>query len=259
MTIPRKEIKHFVLIRGLLREARHWGIFTEQLQQQFPDAIISTPDIPGNGKQYQSISPASIAGMTEALRQQIPHDRPLVLIGLSMGGMIAIDWMSRYSEEINGAVLINTSARPLALFYQRLRWQIYPKILKMACYSPAEKEAEILRLTSNRFQNDAALLENWQQWQRQNPVSARSARNQFLAAMRFRLPSNPPQPRIFIVTSKADRLVDYRCSQQLAQYWQTSYQQHENAGHDLPLDEPEWLAQVIWQWCTEKIAQCNMG
>ena len=30
--------KHFVLIRGLLREARHWGIFTEYLQQQFPSS-----------------------------------------------------------------------------------------------------------------------------------------------------------------------------------------------------------------------------
>ncbi|MFZ1852035.1 MAG: alpha/beta hydrolase [Nitrosomonas sp.] len=252
MKVP-KETKHFVLIRGLLREARHWGIFTEYLQQQFPDAVVTTPDIPGNGRYHQLTSPASIASMAEALREQIPRDQSAVLIGLSMGGMVAIDWMSRYPEEISGAVLINTSARPLAPFYHRLRWQIYPQILTMVCCSPEEKEAEILRLTSNHFQHDATLLQNWRQWQRQNPVSGISARNQLLAALKFRLPTNRPQSPILIVTSAADRLVDYRCSLQLARYWQTSYRQHETAGHDLPLDEPEWLAHVIVQWCHKQI------
>ncbi len=240
--------KHFVLIRGLLREARHWGIFTEYLQQQFPQAIITTPDIPGNGRHHQLISPSSIAEITDALRQHIPKHHPCVLIGLSMGGMVAIDWMSRYPKEIIGAVLINTSARPIAHFYHRLRWQIYPKILKMFFCSSIEKESEILHLTSNHFQHDAVLLQNWRLWQQQNPVSAINARNQLLAAIKFRLPTNKPQQPILIVTSTADRLVDYRCSQQLAQHWQTSYQYHETAGHDLPLDEPEWLVEVITKW-----------
>ncbi|MGG7056490.1 alpha/beta fold hydrolase, partial [Nitrosomonas sp. ANs5] len=77
---------HFVLIRGLLREATHWGCFTGKLQQQFPSATIMTPDIPGNGRMYQVTSPSTIAAMTEALREQVPISRPLRLIALSMGG-----------------------------------------------------------------------------------------------------------------------------------------------------------------------------
>lgn len=238
---------HFVLIRGLWREARHWGKFTTHLQQQFPGALISTPDIPGNGMRHQETSPSTIAGMTDALRQQADLSRPVRLIALSMGGMIAIDWMTRYPEEIEAAVLINTSARPLSPFYHRLRWTAYPHVVPLIFHSATQREAGILRLTSNRHQHDTKLLESWQQWQRQNPVSPISAKNQFLAAMKFSATAQPNQP-VLVVTSRADRLVDYRCSQKLAQTWKTEYREHESAGHDLPLDEPEWVVRIIWQW-----------
>ena len=242
----------FVLIRGLWREARHWGKFTERLQQQFPNATISTPDIPGNGRLYHATSPNTITGMTEAIRLQVPKDRPLRLIALSMGGMIVIDWMTRYPDEVAAAVLINTSARPLSPFYHRLRWTVYPYILKMIFRSALQKEADILRLTSNHHPHDSQLLESWQLWQQQNPVSTISARNQFLAAVKFKIAAKPQQP-VFIVTSQADRLVDYRCSLKMAQTWDACYVQHESAGHDLPLDEPEWLAEVIRQWFDQAI------
>ncbi len=239
--------QHFVLLRGLLREARHWGEFTGSLQQQFPHATIDTPDIPGNGRLHQVTSPRAIAGMTEALRKQINTNQPLRLIALSMGGMIASDWMIRYPHEVEAAVLINTSARPLSPFYHRMRWTIYPQILKMIVHPAAQKEADILALTSNRHTHDSQLLASWQQWQQQNPVSTISARNQFLAAVKFSITDKPQQPTL-VVTSQADRLVDYRCSLKLAQIWQTGYVQHESAGHDLPLDEPEWLVGAIKQW-----------
>ena len=242
-----RDNEHFVLIRGLLREARHWGGFTGSLQQQFPHATISTPDIPGNGRLYQATSPKAIAEMTEALREQINANQPLRLIALSMGGMIAMDWMTRYPDEVEAAILINTSARPLSPFYHRLRWTVYLQVIQMIFHSAAQKEADILSLTSNRHRHDNKLLESWQQWQQQNPVSKVSARSQFLAAAKFSI-TNKPLQLILIVTSQADRLVDYRCSLKLAQAWQTDYVQHKTAGHDLPLDEPEWLAGAIKQW-----------
>ncbi|MDP1550162.1 MAG: alpha/beta hydrolase, partial [Nitrosomonas sp.] len=70
---------------------------------------------------------------------------------------------------------------------------------------------------------------------------------QFLAAAKFSVTDKPQQP-LLVVTSRADRLVDYRCSLKLAQILETDYEQHETAGHDLPLDETEWLAHVIKQW-----------
>ena len=247
---------HFVLLRGLWREARHWGKFTDQLQQQFPAARISTPNIPVNGLRHRETSPDTIAAMTGALRQQINSNHPIRLIALSMGGMIAIDWMTRYPAEIEAAVLINTSTRPLSPFYHRLRWMAYPHVLPLIFHSAAQRESGILRLTSNRHQHDKKLLESWQQWQRQNPVAPTSARNQFLAAMKFSV-TTKPQQSLLVVTSRADQLVDYRCSQKLTQTWNTDYVEHESAGHDLPLDEPEWLAQNIRHWFDTAISELS--
>lgn len=240
-------IADFILIRGLLRETRHWGGFATQLQQQFPSAKIITPDLPGNGRLHHLISPDTVAGMTEAFRKQITYRQDLNLIAISMGGMIAIDWMIRYPHEIKAVILINTSTRPLSPFYHRLRWTAYPHLIKMLFHSALQREADILALTSNRHNHDPNLLESWQQWQQQNPVSNVSARNQFLAAVKYFNTVRPKQP-VLVVASRADRLVDYRCSLKLAQTWHAEYVQHPTAGHDLPLDDPGWLVLVIRQW-----------
>lgn len=251
--IPMGDADSFVLIRGMLREARHWGEFAGLLSRQFSGAAIRTPDLPGNGPLHHQTSPGTIAEMTDALRRQVPLNRPVDLIAISMGGMIALDWMDRFPEEVQSAVIINSSARPLSPFYRRLRWQSYPAIIKLLSHSKIERERDILELTSNRYRHDETLLENWRQWQRQYPVSSASARNQLMAAAKFRLSVKPGHP-LLIVASMADRLVDYRCSLQLQRLWQTDYRQHPTAGHDLPLDEPHWLVKTISQWRKTVIA-----
>jgi len=45
-----------------------------------------------------------------------------------------------------------------------------------------------------------------------------------------------------------DRLVDARCSERLAQAWQVELHTHPDAGHDLPLDDGEWVARQVAQW-----------
>ncbi len=247
-----KNNKHFVLLRGLLREARHWGKFIKELQEQFPDADIFTLDIPGNGQLHHAVSPKTIACMTDALRQQVPTRSHLKLVALSMGGMIAIDWMIRYPEEIDIAVLINTSVRPISPFYYRLRWTSYLKIIKMISHSAPQRERDILALTSNKHHHDSRLVSDWQQWQKACPVSTHSAINQLWAAAKFSIKVKPEQP-ILIITSQTDRLVDHRCGMNLAKAWQTDHVTHKTSGHDLPLDEPVWLAKTIRKWLMNKV------
>ena len=238
----------FVLIRGLIRESRHWGDFTDELCRTFPDMPVLTPDIPGNGKLFKQSSPRSIAAMTDALRKRLGYPANIHLIAISMGGMIAIDWMQRYPQEIRSAVLINTSVRPLAPFYQRLRWQVYPAIFKLLLQKPDNREHSILKLTANLKRNAPDILRQWRQWQHQCPVSPANASNQLYAAARFKIGKQKPAIPILVVCSQADRLVDYRCSLALQHHWHTDYRQHPTAGHDLPLDDPTWLTETIRDW-----------
>ncbi len=143
---------NWVLLRGLMREARHWGGFPAQLQQAFPAATIITPDLPGNGRLWFEASPTRIEDMVEHCRatlRGLGHAPPYHLLALSLGGMVAKCWSERHPEEVPAMVLISTSMRPYNPFHQRLRPATYPALIRMALASdPARREETILRLTS---------------------------------------------------------------------------------------------------------------
>ena len=48
-----------------------------------------------------------------------------------------------------------------------------------------------------------------------------------------------------LLASRNDGLVDVRCSRGLAAAWKVPLVEHASAGHDIPLDDPEWVAGVV--------------
>lgn len=243
----------WVLLRGLMREQRHWGEFPATLASALPDARIITPDLPGNGERHLLDSATRVTEMVEFCRQDLSArglEPPYRLLALSLGGMVAVEWASKYPQEIASCVLINTSMRPYSPFYRRLRWQNYPVLLRQLLFGThASQEALILRLTSRRHgTGHSALLGQWLQYQHQYPVSRRNVLRQLLSAARFRAPAVQPSVPLLILAGAQDRLVDPGCSRTLARAWQTAIEIHPAAGHDLPLDQPDWVAQAVAQW-----------
>lgn len=247
-------MSNWVLLRGLMREQRHWGRFPGELSQALPDAVITTPDLPGNGQRHAMRSPTSVAAMVEFCRAELRSrgvPAPYSLLALSLGGMVAVAWASRYPHEVERCVLINTSMRPYSRFHQRLRWQNYPAIIKQLWHGGMEnQERLILRLTSR--EGDQAkrkgIFERWMGYQHQYPVSRANAMRQLWAAARFRAPSARPALPVLVLSSAGDQLVDPRCSANLARAWQATHTIHPSAGHDLPLDDGAWVAQAIAGW-----------
>ena len=114
----------WILLRGLMREQRHWGEFPATLARALPGARIVTPDLPGNGTRHDEDSATRVAAMVEDCRQHLLArgiPAPYHLLALSLGGMVAVEWASRYPQEIARCVLVNTSMRPYSPFYLRLR------------------------------------------------------------------------------------------------------------------------------------------
>lgn len=243
----------WVLLRGLMRERRHWGDFPATLGAALPGAAIITPDLPGNGERHAMDSATRVSAMVEFCRHDLLArglQPPYRLLALSLGGMVAVEWASTYPQEIASCVLVNTSMRPYSPFYRRLRWQNYPALLRQLMFGDlASQEALILRLTSfNHGAGNAALLDQWQHYQQQYPVSRRNALRQLLSAARFRAPDVAPAMPLLVLAGNRDRLVDPGCSRRLAQAWHTTCMQHAEAGHDLPLDQPQWVAQTVARW-----------
>ncbi|WP_219117641.1 alpha/beta fold hydrolase [Janthinobacterium sp. UMAB-56] len=243
----------WILLRGLMREQRHWGDFPASLASALPGASIITPDLPGNGTRHAQDSATRVAAMVESCRADLLARGiapPYHLLALSLGGMVAVEWASRYPQEIASCVLINTSMRPYNPFYRRLRWQNYGALLRQLLLGDAlSQEALILRLTSRRHAGgNPALLADWLSYQRQYPVSRRNALRQLLSAARYRAPASRPAMPVLVMAGAQDQLVDHRCSQQLARAWQADCLIHRDAGHDLPLDEGAWVAHSVARW-----------
>lgn len=240
---------HWILLRGWTREARHWGRFPAQLAAALPGAHITAADLPGNGPLSEHASPWSVGALVEALRATLPGERPVRLLGLSLGGMVAIEWGHRHPEEVEGCVLVNTSVRPFSPFYRRLRVANYAALARLMLFERdvEAREARILELTSAAAPS-AALLSDWARYAHEHPVKRANALRQVVAAARYRAPPYPPPVPLLVLASRCDALVDWRCSEALARRWQAPLEVHDSAGHDLALDDGPWLARRVSEW-----------
>lgn len=244
----------WILLRGLMREARHWGDFPAHFQASLHAQTLLTPTFPGNGQLCHLPSAAGIPAMLDFLRADLlrqGHPPPYNLLAISLGAMAAVAWAQSQPQEIGRMVLINTSLRPFNRFYQRLRPHNYLSLLAMLGRDNAEREEFILRLTSNLAPNRADfpfLLANWQRWAAECPVSRANILRQLQAAIRFRAAPEAPSVPTLLLAAQQDRLVSCACSQILAKRWQLPLHLHPEAGHDLPLDDAGWVCEKIAGW-----------
>lgn len=254
--LPNNSKRPILLIRGLLRETRHWGRFTELLQAAFPGREIIAFDIAGNGPRYQEQSSTSVSAMVEDLKSQLSDYQASTanttltdfnadsvdIIAISMGGMIALEWMRKYPNDVHSAILINASLSNYSPFYKRLNWQQYTNVFRYFFASTTEQESLIFAMTTR--QSSRSVVGCWIEWRRAYPVSTSNALRQLYAASRYRFKATPSSTTLLIGSQK-DALVDISCSKSLARAWHIPLFIHPEAGHDLPLDDPSWLLDKV--------------
>ena len=245
----------WVLLRGLMRETRHWGEFPLLLQNATGARNVVTLDFPGNGRMHGQASPDNVAEMANHCRSQLTqlgYAPPYSVLALSLGAMAAVEWSSRHPAEIDRLVLINTSLAPHNPFYQRLRPANYPALLRFLIPgSPSRREELILRLTSTLGRSElqrAKLLEQWTSYASECPVTRSNILRQLRAAISYRAARTKPPVPVLFLAAQQDRLVNVKCSQTLARLWGCPIGLHPVAGHDLPLDDGFWVAQRVKEW-----------
>lgn len=243
----------WVLLRGLMREARHWGVFPPLFRSAVGGHIV-VPDFPGNGRLHAQPSSASVAEMAAQCRHQLGGlgcTPPYRVLALSLGAMVAVAWDQMHPGELEKLVLINTSLARYSPFYHRLRPANYASLAALLMLPPQRRESLVLRLTSN-LQNRPELrqeiLEQWAGYASEYPVSRANMLRQLQAAACFRPAPAAPSAPVLLLAGQNDRLVDMRCSLALARHWHCAIGLHPLAGHDLPLDDGRWVAQQVCGW-----------
>jgi pimeloyl-ACP methyl ester carboxylesterase len=241
----------WVFIRGLVRESAHWDDFPQTFSRAVPGAQPLAIDLPGNGRHWRLDSPLSIPEMMEFARAESRMEAgvPCYLLALSLGAMAALEWIARHPREIAGAVLINTSLSSLSPLHRRLSWRAWPEVIAALLTADiADRERAILRLTSRFAADDPSRVQSRVEAYRKHPIRQANVFRQLWAAARYRPPAAAPAVPVLLLASRGDRLVSPTCSEAMARRWGLPLKMHPEAGHDLPLDDPDWTIDAILAW-----------
>ncbi|RKP47632.1 alpha/beta fold hydrolase [Trinickia fusca] len=249
----------WILLRGLTREARHWAQLPERLRASGLAGEIVCLDLPGSGIHQAMRSPVSVSAMLEFVRADVRargYTPPFRVLAMSLGAMVATAWAQQAPHEIERLALINTSMRPFCSARERLCPGAWPELLCAALRwrDRSDAEAAIHLLTCNRLDQRDADLAVWAAIYRSAPVSRANACRQLWAAAHFAAAATPPRCPTLLVSSTRDALVDPVCSRKIAAAWSAAHLEHPWAGHDLPHDDPAWLADALAAWSFDVLA-----
>ena len=157
---------NWLILRGLVREQRHWGEFAPQfeagLKEKDPQAKVFTLDFAGFGTESERFSPTTIDEIVDDLRARwsaLPASGEWCLLAVSLGGMVAMNWTSRYPEDFKKLVLINSSVGGLSPLFRRMQPANFPTILSLFFEKNIRnREEQILSITTKEVKIGSDLV-----------------------------------------------------------------------------------------------------
>ncbi len=238
----------WLLLRGLSREQRHWGQFRKDFNVAFGAENVFCLDHVGIGTEKGRPVVYSIEGMALDLRQRWlelkgSDSSPWGILSLSMGSMISLRWCESFAQDFKYQIIMNVSSSTESRPWTRLRLDNVPKFVELAkVHDQKMRERKVLDICSNLVSSEEKdrLAMEWAEFALPKSEIRKVVISQICAATRYRRPKKMTVPTLALV-SAADRLVDPSCTMKLASALNIPFEIHPNAGHELPLDDPEWV------------------
>jgi pimeloyl-ACP methyl ester carboxylesterase len=238
----------WIFLRGLTRGNIHWGKFPEILKLAYPDIEVEFLEIPGNGYLNLEKTSTDINQILKQLKNRskfCQQNLSFNICGISLGGMVALKWAELFPQDVESVTIINSSLKQLSPLYHRLLPNNYAKIFKAIGESDIQNQEKIiLQLTSNKSNETQSYLKSFTNFATEHKILRFNIIRQLILANRIRITNFPNIPLIIIV-SENDRLVSSHCSKIIFKVLGGSLHCHPSAGHDLPLDEPDWLLEIL--------------
>jgi alpha-beta hydrolase superfamily lysophospholipase len=250
----------WLLLRGLVREQRHWldfpAVFAAGVRG--PDdrpTTTLTLDLPGFGTECDAPVPNTVAGFVDdlrgRLRRTVPRGEACGIFAVSLGGMVALAWLEQHPDDFAAGVIVNSSLADLSAPWERMRVANWHRIFLAPLLPTRARERMLLKMSRRQgdLERDA---DRYAAIAAATPPRVANAAAQLRAAMRMRSPSRIEVPTL-VLTSKGDQLVSWRCSERIAAQLALPLRVHtgegpDAAGHDLPLDAPAWVCAQVNDW-----------
>lgn len=259
------------LLIGLSKEGGHWNPeFVSEIQKRLNPRSITRLDLPGSGnwrehpegRRHPWSIPESARIMralySPLLEAQKAGDSKRILIAISLGGMVGLEWIRQFPQDFDGLVIINSSMRGISKLPKRIQPQAMARFFQIFLTpSPERKERLVLDLCSNHPERSEKIHPQWVQIAKERPMHWSNLIRQTVAGARFQIAEFPNIPRL-ILASKGDRLAHYECSVQLHEVWSAVHPNSSagklrvidepHVGHAFHIDDPGRLTLEIQQW-----------
>ena len=244
-------MKNILLIRGLSREKRHWGEFPKMLSKQTGMKVHILDNL-GVGEFCEQKVPLTIRENVDFLQEQFEHlytQNPgeWYLMGISLGGMFAIEWAQRINP-FKKVFVINSSIKNLSPLFHRLSPYALKMMSKSLVLSGQAQEEIIYDLTSiNAPSSEHGFhkTNEWMNYRRERPMTRQNFFRQLASAATYQLKKKPKNKMVFLA-AKQDMLCYWKCGESIAAFCEAPFYLCEApAGHDLPMDCPEFIIKIL--------------
>lgn len=236
-----------VLMRGLIRDQRHWYGFDVLLRREFKSYFrrIVTIDLPSSSSLKECfVDLVDIKKVSDQLVEAMPEGKILV-VGVSLGALAALQIRTLYPEKISALVMINSSHPKLASPFERIKVLPAFRILWSRLFGPLAAEKSILRFTINDEVKRAEVSQKMLLSYLDRPWMFKQLFSQLILAMRsIHLPQEVGATTL-ILSSSEDNLVPASNSRNLAEALFARHIIHKTAGHDLSTEDPDWCLREI--------------
>ncbi len=245
----------FFLLRGLSREHGHWGDdFINALKEQFPSATYTFMDLPGAGDYYDDKSFMSVKKMANFLHEEhkdslAAHKGNNILLATSLGGIVALEWLDRHPDVFDGVIMVSSSFKGICKSKERVQPEAKREMISILLTGDMPKrEQKLLAINSNQRANDEELLEKWIEIQEERPISRWTMVKQGIGGMFYRPKKKKIKVPVLVLGTLEDKLVKPSCICKVSDWYKGEYAFHEDSGHGVPIDAPEWLMNISADW-----------
>lgn len=208
-------------------------------------------------------------------RKKYGNDIPLILFGHSMGSFLARRYMSRFGEELSGAIISGTGYQPaftlavgmtIARFLGTIKGEKYrPELIELLAFGNYNKRIDNHRTTHDWLTKDEKIVDKYLEDKYCTFDFTVNGYKTLFGAIRYiqrrdsieKIPKNLP---IFIISGKDDPVGNYGegpkkiCEQYiLAGIKDVSIRLYENDRHELTNEiDKEEVFEDIWNWLSKK-------
>ncbi len=249
--------RNWLFLKGLARGQVHWHSQPRVFEERVPGARVHLLDLPGIGEAHDRRAPWRMGEIVADIRErfldlqrspEVDASLPWSILGISLGGMIAMEWIASHPHDFQSAVIITSSAANVSPPWKRLQPSVGPQYIRaVLARDVAERESRALSVTVNDEQRRVELVQSYLKQVDSCPMPMKVVQRQLIAATKWRAPNGLPIPTLFL-GSFGDGMVHPSCTPALAARFGAPLRMHESAGHEIPHDDPHWVADQVAEW-----------